>query len=124
MQLAGTAVYTLLFLFYLRRAYQDHAALPWARYRLSNLYIRLLVSLHCKLHLLTTWGLATLATALGAPPPAKPLSPAAGKLLVLQDSWPAGQCFSTPLLRLHHLPCLWCSLPASSCWPLHSPSPP
>lgn len=97
MQLAGTAVYTLLFLFYLRRAYQDHAALPWARYRLSNLYIRLLVSLHCEPYLLATWGLATLATALGALPPAKPLSPPAGKLVVLQDSCPAVQCFSTSL---------------------------
>ncbi len=43
LQLVGAALYTLWFLFYLRRAYQDHSQLPWARYRLSNLYIRLLV---------------------------------------------------------------------------------
>lgn len=45
LQIVLLASYSTAFAFYVWRAYQDHAALPYARYRLSNLYIRM-VSRH------------------------------------------------------------------------------
>lgn len=43
MQLVFVGVYALAYGFYLRRAFKDHAALPYCRYRLSNMCIRMQV---------------------------------------------------------------------------------
>jgi hypothetical protein len=42
-QLLVTVLYALGYAFYLWRAFRDHAYLPYARYRLSNIHIRLMV---------------------------------------------------------------------------------
>ena len=42
-QLVVVGVYAAAYAFYLHRAFTDHAPLPFARYRLSNTYIRLVV---------------------------------------------------------------------------------
>jgi hypothetical protein len=39
--------YAGAYAFYVHRAFADHAPLPFARYRLSNTYIRLVVSERC-----------------------------------------------------------------------------
>ena len=42
-QLVFTVCYALAYLAYLRRAFGDHSQLPFCHYRLSNMYIRIMV---------------------------------------------------------------------------------
>ncbi|KAL4856892.1 Lipase [Chlorella vulgaris] len=43
--LVFTLVYGAAYLWHMRRAFQDHAQLPFAHYRLSNMYLRVMVAL-------------------------------------------------------------------------------
>jgi hypothetical protein len=47
LQMLLVCTYAGAYAFYVHRAFADHAPLPFARYRLSNTYIRLVVRNHC-----------------------------------------------------------------------------
>lgn len=92
-QLVAVGLYALAYAFYLRRAFKDHAALPYCRYRLSNMCIRMQARRapsSCRAAPCAGTSLASSALK------AQPLNP--------EHKPPAPCLFTAPSLQVHHIP--------------------